>query len=90
MDRPALDVAERLAVVDGVADHVDEAAERLLADRHGHGDAGVDDLDAAREAVGGVHGDGPDLVVAEVLLHLADDLLAPGRRRCRCATVRAL
>ena len=33
---------------------------------------GVDDLDAAGEAVGGVHGDGADLVVAEVLLHLAD------------------
>ena len=46
----------------------------LLADRHGHGDAGVDDLDAAGEAVGGVHGDGAHLVVAEVLLHLADDL----------------
>ena len=59
----------------GVADHVHEAAERLLADRHGDRRARVDDLDAAREAVGGVHGDGADLVVAEVLLHLADDLL---------------
>src|SRR5665647_310569 len=86
VDRPALDIDKLFAVVDGVADHVDEAAERLLAHRHRHGDAGVDDFDAAREAVGGVHGDdkvravamdstdGPDLVVAEVLLHFADDL----------------
>ena len=34
------------------------------------------DLGAAREAVGGVHGDGADLVVAEVLLHLADHFVA--------------
>ena len=56
--------------------HVDEAAERALADGHRHRLAGVDHLGAAREAVGGVHGDGPDLVVAEVLLHLADHVLA--------------
>ena len=38
----------------------------------GHRDrtAGVAHLDAAREAVGGVHGDGAHAVVAEVLLHL--------------------
>src|SRR5665647_3183495 len=76
MDRPALHVGQRLAVVDRVADDVDKAAERLLAHRHRHGLAGVDDVGAAREAVGGVHGDGPHLVVAEVLLHLADDLFA--------------
>ena len=77
MDRPALDVAEIFDVVDGLAGHVDEAPERLLAHRHGDGLAGVDDLDAARETVGRVHGDGTHLVVAEVLLHLADDLCGP-------------
>ena len=45
-----------------------------VADRHGDRAAGVDDLHAAREAVGGVHGDRAHAVVAEVLLHLADEV----------------
>src|SRR4030095_14693367 len=41
--------------------------------------AGVGDLRAARQAVGRVHGDGAHAVVAEVLLHLADQHVArPG------------
>ena len=60
----------------GVAEHVEEAAERGLADGHRDGRPGVDDLHAAGEAVGGVHGDGAHLVVAQVLLHLADDFVA--------------
>ena len=42
----------------------------------GHRDrrTGVEDLVAAAEAVGRVHRDGADAVVAQVLLHLADDL----------------
>ena len=42
---------------------------------HGHRDraAGVDDLGAARQAVGRVHRDRADAVVAEVLLHLAHE-----------------
>ena len=74
---------ELLAVVDGLAEHVDETAERLLADGHGHGLAGVDDLDAAGQAVGGVHGDGAHAVVAEVLLHLGDQLARLAVARCR-------
>ena len=75
VDRPALGLVEAvLEVVDGLAQHVDEAAERGRADRHGDRGAGVDDLGAARQAVGGVHGHGPHLVVAEVLLHLGDQL----------------
>ena len=35
---------------------------------------GVDHLDAARQPVGGIHGDSPDLGVAEMLLDLADHL----------------
>ncbi len=66
-------VAGRLAV-DGIADDVPDAAERLVADRHRDGHAGVDDVDAAHEAVGRVHGDRAHAVVAEVLLHLRDDL----------------
>ena len=36
--------------------------------------AGVDDVDAARQAVGGVHCDRADAVVAQVLLHLGDQV----------------
>ena len=48
-------------------------AEHDVADRHRDRAAGVDDLHAAREAVGRVHGDRAHAVVAEVLLHLADE-----------------
>ena len=60
--------------VDRIADHVPDPAERLVADRHGDRLAGVDDVDAARETVGRVHRDGADAIVAEVLLHLRDQL----------------
>ena len=63
-----------VAAVDRLAEHVEEPAERRLADRHGDRRAGVDDVDAARDAVGGVHGDRADAVVAEVLLHLRDQV----------------
>ena len=73
VDRPALGALGRgRLVVDRVAEHVPHAAERHLADRHRDRHAGVDDVDAAREAVGGVHGDGAHAVVAEMLLHLRD------------------
>ena len=49
-------------------------AERLVADGHGDRLLRVDDLDPAREPVGRVHGDGADAIVAEMLLHLRDQL----------------
>jgi len=70
-------------LVDHVAEHVEDAAERDVADRHGDRAAGVDDLHAA--------GRGPsvasmatsaDAVVAEVLLDLADE-------RCRLPCARS-
>src|SRR5213078_707464 len=64
MDRPAL-ALRRLLAVDGVADHVPDAAERLFADRHGDRLLRVHDLDSASEPVGRVHGHGPDAIVAE-------------------------
>src|SRR5690606_39511072 len=44
---------------------------------HGHRDrlAGVDHLAAAHEAVGGVHRDGANLVVAQVEGHLEDQVV---------------
>src|SRR5262249_48732751 len=69
MDRPPLALA-RLAAVDGIADHVPDPAERLVAHRHGDRLLGIDDLGPAREAVGRVHRNRAHAVVAEVLLHL--------------------
>ena len=42
----------------------------------GYGLAGVDRLGAATQAVGGAHGQTAHPVVAQVLLHLSDELLA--------------
>ena len=78
VDRPALLVLHVARVVDRVAEQVEDAAERALADRHRDRRAGVADLGAAAEAVGGVHGDAAHAVVAEVLLHLDDQ---PDRAR---------
>ena len=73
VDRPAL-ARRRLLAVDRVADHVPDAPERLVADRHRDRLARVDDLGAARETVGRVHRDRADAIVAEMLLHLRDQL----------------
>ena len=83
VDAAALDVGGQLrAEVDRLAEQVEDAPERRLADGHRDRPAGVDHLDAAREAVGGVHRDGAHAIVAEVLLHLADQ--HAHRRRLRC------
>src|SRR3954447_5399539 len=74
VDRPALDVVgDRVALVDRLAEQGEDSPARERPARHGDGAARVDALGPAREAVGGVHGDGADAVVAEVLLHLADE-----------------
>ena len=65
---------DRVAVVDRLAEQVEDAAQGVVADRDRDRAAGVDHLVAALEAVGGVHRDRADAVVAEVLLDLADQL----------------
>src|SRR4029077_17560147 len=65
-----------LAVVDRLAEDVPETAERLLAHRDAGRRARVDDVDTARQTIGRVHGDGADAVVAQVLLHLGDQVEA--------------
>ncbi len=77
MDRPALDaLRHRPGLVDRFADHVPEASERRGPDRNRDRGAGVDAHRAAREAVGRVHRDRADTVVAEVLLYLRDERAA--------------
>ncbi len=58
---------DRAGLVHRLADHVDDAAEHRLADRHDDRLAGVADLLAAHETLGRVHGDGAHGVLAQVL-----------------------
>ena len=69
-------VGDRAAVVDRLADHVPEAAERRLPTGTEIGPPVSTHVDSAREAVGRVHGDGADAIVAEMLLHLRDQRAA--------------
>ena len=80
VDLPALLRLHRLALVDRLAQHVEDPAERLLADRHADRRARVDDVEAAGQSVGRVHRDRAHLVVAEVLLHLRHQRGAVGHR----------
>ena len=67
MDRPPLCGLDRSRLVNRLAHHVHDAAQSLLADRHGDRLTGVDHLLAAHQAIRGVHGDGADCVLAEML-----------------------
>ncbi len=67
VDRPALLVRHRAGLVDRIADHVHDAAERAVADRHRDRLAGVGDLLAAHQAFAGIHGDGAHGRFAEML-----------------------
>src|SRR4029077_2415926 len=74
VDASALDIrGQVLAQVDWLAEQVEDAPKRGFSDRHGDRAAGVDHLQAARQAVGGVHRHGAYAVVAEVLLNLAHE-----------------
>jgi hypothetical protein len=83
VDRPALLELHVALLVDRVAEQVEDAPERAIADRHGDRAARVADLYAARQAVGSVHRDRADTVVTEVLLHLEHErrLLAAAVQR---------
>ncbi len=75
VDRPELLVADRCGVVvDRLAEHVEHAAEALGADRHHDRMARVLSLHAAREAVGGAHGDAARDAVTEMLHDLDDEV----------------
>ena len=78
VDRPALLDLDVARLVDRLAEQVEDAA-RASPCRPGTviGAAGVGDLHAARQAVGGVHGDRADAVVAQVLLHLERHVVRP-------------
>ncbi len=69
VDRHAAVGVDRTALIDRLADHIENPAERLGADRHHDREAGIDDLGAAHQPVGGVHRDRAHGALAEMLGH---------------------
>src|SRR4029079_10531691 len=69
MDRIVLFRLNRSALIDRVSSHVEHPAHDAFADRHGYRTAAISNLEAPFEALGARHGDRPDPLVAEVLLH---------------------
>ena len=82
VDLPARRRVDRgvVALVDRLTEHVEDAPERGLADGDADRRARVVGDGAARQAVGGIHGDGADAIVAEMLLHLGHERAAVGHR----------
>ncbi len=74
VDRPALAGLDLVALVDRIAEDVEDAAEGRLADGDGDRRAGVLDVHPTRETVRGVHRHRAHAVVPEMLLHLRDQL----------------
>ena len=69
MNGAALIGRPRAGLVDGLANDIDDAPERLVAHRHGDGQAGVHDFLAAHETFGRVHRDGANRAFAKMLSH---------------------
>ncbi len=79
-----------VAEIDRLAQQVEDPPERHPADRHGDRATGVDHFGAPGQAVGGVHRDRPNAVVAEVLLDLADQVrILLGGRMSRSSSAAA-
>ena len=67
MDRPPLCGLDRSRLINRLADHVHDAAQGLLANRHRDWLTGIDHLLAAHQPISYVHGDGAHSVLAEML-----------------------
>ena len=72
-------VRERF-LVNGLADDIPNAAQRLGANRHHDGMAGVLNIQAADQAVGGAHGNGANEVAGQVRLYLQNEVDFAGLR----------
>ena len=62
----------RAAIVDRVADHIDDTPQGFGSHRHHDWRAGIGDFLAANKTFGGVHGDGANRRLAEMLGHFED------------------
>ncbi len=76
VDGPVLVRLDLTQIVQGLAQDVEQPSQGGPAHRHGDGGAGVDAFGTSAQAVRGVHGQATHPVVAQVLLHLDQKLLA--------------
>ncbi len=76
VDRAPFARLDGAGLVDRLADDVDDAAQRFLADRHGDRTASIANFLTAHETFGKVHGDGAHGVLAEVLSDLEHQAVA--------------
>ena len=67
VDRPLAVGFDRAGLVNRLADHIHDAAKRLVANRHGDRLAGIDDVLPAHQTFGRIHGDRPHGVFTEML-----------------------
>ncbi len=81
-------VDDRAGFVDRLADDVHDAAERLVADRHGDRRARIVDGLAANEAFRNVHGDAAHGVLAEMLGDFEDEAVGAVHRLERVQDLR--
>lgn len=75
MDRVADFGFERSAFINGISDDVHDSAEGFGADGDGDGATQVGDGLSTHKAFGGVHGNGADSAVSQVLSDLEDELV---------------
>ncbi len=73
MDGTSCALLERLQVVNGLTDDVEQTTFHLFAGGHRDGTAQVFHAGAAHQTVGAVHGHAAHRVLADVLLHLEDE-----------------
>jgi peptide chain release factor 1 len=70
VNRPPLSILrQRRTTVHRLTQDVEDSTQRSLANRSGDGSAGITYLHAPGNPVGGAHGNGPNLVLPDVLLH---------------------
>ena len=69
VDRPAFFIAHRALLVDWVAQHIHNAAQRFNADWHGYRRACAGYGHTAPQAIGGAHGNRTYYAVPQLLLH---------------------
>ena len=76
VDRIGLLRIDGAALIHRLADHINDAAQRLRADRHGDRRTGVGRLLAAHQAIGRIHGDSSNGSLPQVLRHFQHQGLA--------------
>src|SRR5947209_3835887 len=90
MNRPQGVAIHRTGFIDRLADHVDDAPERPLADRHGDRRARVGHFLPAHEAFGYIHRDAAHGGLAQVLRDFEDEAVAAIRRLERVENFRQM